>query len=46
MGPGLRLVKTDAVGEELHGWILSVAGVWPAELDTDVVCAFDSSISK
>lgn len=43
---GLRLVKTDAMGEKLHGWIVSVAGIWPAELDTDVVCIVNGLISK
>lgn len=43
---GLRLVKTDAMGEKLQGWGVSVAGVWPAELDTDVVWFVNGLISK
>lgn len=46
MGSDLRLIKPDAVGEKLQGWILSIAGVWLAKLDTDVVRVVDSSISE
>lgn len=46
MGLGLLLVKTDAMGEKLQGWIWSIAGVWPAELDTDIVRVFDGLIPK
>ena len=46
MGSDLRLIKPDAVGEKLQGWISSIAGVWPAKLDTDVVRLIDGSISE
>ena len=46
MGSDLRLIKPDAVGEKLQGWISSIAGVWPAKFDTDVVRVIDGSISE
>ena len=45
-GLDLRLVKTDAMGEKLHGWIMPVAGIRPAKPDTDVVSVSNGSISK
>ncbi len=46
MGGDLRLVKTDTVGQKLHGWMFPKAGVRPAKLNTDVVCVVNRLIPK
>ena len=42
----LRLIKPYAMGEKLHGWIFSVAGVRSTELDADFICIVNSLIPK
>ena len=34
------------MGEKLNGWILSVAGVWLTELDTDIIYIIDRLVPK
>ena len=42
----LPFVETNAVGEKLHCWSVSIACVRPAEFDTNIVCAVNCVIPK